>query len=82
MSAPTASAISSSARSRYLFDDAAVVQPAAGQHVVTERLLAQHVQHPVVDAAALPVPGRGEAVTIGARGSRPARPTAESGIGP
>ncbi len=42
----------------------AIVQPAAGQHVVGERLVAQYGQHPVVGAAALPVPGRSESIPV------------------
>ena len=33
--------------------------------IVTKRLMAQHVQNTVVDTAALPVPGRREAVPTG-----------------
>ena len=43
---------------------AAVVEPTAGEHVVTERLLPQHLEHAVVGAAPLPVPGRGESVPV------------------
>lgn len=41
----------------------AVIEPAAGQHVVAERLDAEYVYDPLVDASALPVPGRGESVS-------------------
>jgi len=44
---------------------ATVVEPTAGQHVVTKRLIAQHLHDTVVDAAALAVPGRREPVPVG-----------------